>query len=160
MAISPDQFRSALRHWGSGVAVVSAHGDGQHHGMTVSSFSSVSLDPPLVSVCCAEGTRTLELIKASGQFAVSILSSSQRAVSDHFAAVDTMDDRFSGQPYAVAENGCAVLDDAVAHLQCAVVAQHLAGDHWIVVGELKAAHVLGGEALLFLDGQYGRFDVI
>ena len=85
MSASPEQFKAVLSRWASGVSVVTTNDDGMLYGLTVSSFSSVSLDPPLVSVCLSEGNRLVEMIKQSGKFAVSILGANQQAASQYFA---------------------------------------------------------------------------
>ena len=86
MTVSPEELRSVLRQWASGVTVVTAGLDGALHGMTVSSFSSVSLEPPFISVNIERRTRTFSLMWEAGAFAVSILTSDQQAMAQHFGA--------------------------------------------------------------------------
>ena len=96
MPVSGDEFRSAIARWGSGVAIVTSASGNRIHGMTVSAFSSVSLDPPLVLVCADKSSNTLGLIHEGQIFAVNILSSGQRELSNKFASKKDEHRRFEG----------------------------------------------------------------
>ena len=85
MAASADEFKQVMSRWASGVSVVTTNDDGMLYGLTVSSFSSVSLDPPLIMVCLNRSNRIVEMIERSGKFAVSILGTHQEAASNYFA---------------------------------------------------------------------------
>jgi len=85
MQVTAEMVRHAMRHWTTGVAVVTARLDDQIHGMTVNSFTSISLEPPLVSATLAAGTRTQSLVEQTGVFGVTILSEGQADISDRFA---------------------------------------------------------------------------
>ena len=85
MTLDPEQLRHAMRAWTTGVTIVTALYDGQQYGMTVNSFTSISLDPPLVSLALKKLTHTHELIEKSGEFSVTILASDQKDLSDRFA---------------------------------------------------------------------------
>ncbi len=126
--------------------------------MTVSSFASVSLSPPLVSVCLASDARTLARALASGQFAINVLASNQGRVSDTFAAGND-DDRFDNQAYVEGANGCRLIAGALAQLECGLFAQHQAGDHVLVIGEVQRVVVNEGLPLLYFAGSYGGFEV-
>lgn len=152
--VTKDQFRRALRLWPSGVSVVSSRRGDVLHGMTVSSLTSVSLDPPLVSVCCDLATRTLELIDEVGLFAVTILSADQSDLSNRFASKELEDVRFDGPLFHSGENGCPLLDGATAELECSVFAKHRAGDHDIVIGAVTCVRVFDRSALMYYDGAY------
>lgn len=154
MPLDPEQFKRALRSWPSGVTVVTTQADGALHGMTASAFTSVSLSPPLVSVCLGENTRTLALIERSRVFAVNVLAQSQAAVSNHFASPETEDARFEGQHYSVGANGCPRLDGALVQIECEVHSILTAGDHRIVVGHVAATDVGQGVPLVYWDGSY------
>jgi flavin reductase (DIM6/NTAB) family NADH-FMN oxidoreductase RutF len=151
--IDPDLFRAVLGRFASGVTVITAC-DANHtpHGMTVSAFSSLSLDPPLVLVCIANDATMAPVIAHTESFAVNVLSSGQEAVSRRFAG--KMDDRFAGVGYSDGQLGDPVLDDVLASLQCRVVARHPAGDHTIVVGQVEDAAAYEGKPLLYYRGGY------
>jgi flavin reductase (DIM6/NTAB) family NADH-FMN oxidoreductase RutF len=160
MTRSPDvtAFRQALGSFPTGVTVVTvASGDGTMHGMTVNSFSSVSLDPMLVLVCLNETSRALRLIDGAGAFAVNVLSAGQRDVSRWFAsrhrpAGSTM---FDGVPFEPGVTGCPRLLGTTASFDCRLRQSHRAGDHLIVLGEVVAlVHRPQLEPLIFHAGTY------
>ena len=151
-------FRRAMGSFPTGVTVVTvASDDGNVHGITVSSFSSVSLDPMLVLVCLNETSRGVSLIERAGAFVVNVLSARQRDVSRWFAnryrpAGSTM---FDGVPFEPGVTGCPVLVDATASFECRLRQSHRAGDHLIVLGEVVAlAHRPQLEPLIFHSGTY------
>lgn len=151
-------FRQAMGSFPTGVTVVTvASDDGNMHGMTVNSFSSVSLDPMLVLVCLNETSRALDLIERAGAFVVNVLSAGQQDVSRWFAdrhrpAGPTMFDRV---PFEPGVTGCPVLADTTASFDCRLRQSHPAGDHLIVLGEVLAlVHRPQLEPLLFHAGTY------
>jgi flavin reductase len=151
-------FRKAMGSFPSGVTVVTvASDDGDMHGMTINSFSSVSLDPMLVLVCLNQASRGLGLIERAGAFAVNVLSAGQRDVSRWFAnrhrpAGSPM---FDGVPFEPGPTGCPVLAGATASFDCRLRQSHPAGDHLIVLGEVVAlVHRLQLEPLIFHAGAY------
>jgi flavin reductase (DIM6/NTAB) family NADH-FMN oxidoreductase RutF len=151
-------FRKAMGSFPTGVTIVTvASVDGNMHGMTVNSFSSVSLDPTMVLVCLNETSRGLGLIERAGAFAVNVLSAGQQNVSRWFAnrhrpADSTM---FIGVPIESGVTGCPVLLEAVASFDCRLRQSHRAGDHLIVLGEVVAlAHRPQLEPLIFHAGSY------
>ena len=151
-------FRAALGSFPTGVTVVTvASDDGTVHGMTVNSFSSVSLDPMLVLVCLRQTSRGVGLIERAGAFAVNVLSAGQQAISRWFA------DRhrppgsvmFDGVPFELCVTGCPVLAGATASFDCRLRQSHHAGDHVIVLGEVVAlVHRPQLEPLIFHAGTY------
>ncbi|MGX1810562.1 flavin reductase family protein [Nocardia sp. NPDC055321] len=135
-------LRPVLAQWATGVAVVTTlHGDGARHGMTASSFTSVALDPPLVSVCLASNGTTCRLIGDSGVFAINVLGHDHGAIGRRFAGPATAGDRFAVGRWRSACTGAPVLTDAVAWVDCEVAARHPAGDHTIVLGLVRDAAV-------------------
>ncbi len=156
MAVSGEEFRRALRSWASGVTVVTAHHEGVGRGMTVSSFASVSLSPPLVSVCLATGAGTLRCVQQSGAFGVNILASEQEVLSEHFAS-DAVD-RFAGIATRNGRDGVPLIEGALCQLECRVFARHVLGDHELVVGEVMAVHCVPGSPLAYYEGTYGTFE--
>jgi flavin reductase len=151
-------FRQAMGSFPTGVTVVTvASDDGNMHGVTVNSFSSVSLDPMLVMVCLTETSRGVGLIERAGAFVVNVLSAGQQDLSRWFA------DRhrpvgsamFDGVPFEPGATGCPVLADAAASFDCRLRQSHSAGDHLIVLGEVVAlVHRPHLEPLLFHSGTY------
>jgi flavin reductase (DIM6/NTAB) family NADH-FMN oxidoreductase RutF len=156
-ALDVAQFRSALSRFAAGVTVVTARdGDGGDHGMTVSAFASLSLEPPLVLVCLDQTATLLPHLHAAGAFGVSILGAAQRGLSRRFA--DPAADRFGGVAFTRGASGVALLDGAVAHLECRRVAVHPGGDHVIIVGAVLGARTFTGEPLVYCHRDYGRFE--
>ena len=138
MSASPDAFRSVLSCWASGVCVVTTHSDGLLYGLTVSSFSSLSLDPPLVLVCLANNNRIVGMIEASRGFAVSMLDQSQQAASNYFARpgrLPTPD--FTEIEGEWTPSGQPVLQGAMAWMTCELHEALPRGDHTIVVGKVS-----------------------
>ncbi len=153
MPIDKDQFRATLGRFASGITVVTARGaDGRDHGMTVSAFSSLSLDPPLVLVCIARNASVFPHVAAAAHVGINILASGQEALSRRFASRDG--DRFDGVGYRHGHTGVPVLDDALASLEVRVTAQHDGGDHVIVIGEVEHATVREGHPLVYYRGGY------
>jgi flavin reductase (DIM6/NTAB) family NADH-FMN oxidoreductase RutF len=144
-------FRSVLGQWPSGVCVVTTIGphdvDGKPrmHGMTASSFSSVSLDPPMVSVCLGNHLPSRALLGEAGKFAISFLGRDQAHIGRRFAGQDSngnrsdVADRFAGLDWTITPNGCPVLSEALAWLDCTVAHAYPGGDHTIFVGEVTGA---------------------
>ena len=157
MAVDADEFRAAMGSWPSGVTIVTSRSGEQIHGMTVSDFSGVSLDPPLALVCAAKSAATTRLIEAGRCFGVNVLRFEQNALSNKFASKKDEFKRFEGVEIFEAKTGAPLLRDALVNLDCRVVAIHDAGDHVLYVGEIEEAHVSKGEPLVFFRGGYGRF---
>jgi flavin reductase (DIM6/NTAB) family NADH-FMN oxidoreductase RutF len=153
------EFRHALGQFATGVAVVTAErAPGRVHGMTANSFTSVSLRPPLILVCVAREAQLLPLIQKQKRFGVSILREDQQAVSEYFAqTVENRDlEKRLGIRYRWTETGIPLLNDALTHLACNLVSEHVAGDHNIFVGEVNTLDVHEGKPLLYLRGKYRK----
>ena len=135
--IDPEILRKGMRQWASGVTVVTSLSGGERYGMTVSSFTSISLQPPLVLISIERGRRTHEMIMASGVFGVTILCVEQHAISDRFAGRTTeAQDRFDGiQTYTLA-SGVSFIAGGLAGLDCEVITSVDSGDHTIFIGEV------------------------
>ena len=121
MAISPEHLMQAMRRWATGVSVVSARHNGVQHGMTVNSFTSVSLTPPLILVSLEQVTRTQKLVKQAGFFGVTILSARQKDLAQRFAGGYAEEqNRFNGLSTRTLTSGVPFLVDGLAWLDCAV----------------------------------------
>src|SRR6478752_10264312 len=159
--VDPGTFRDVMAQWPSGVTVVTRLADGAWHGMTASSFSSVSLDPPLVSVCLDRRLYSHGLISAGGVFGVNVLAKDQAEVARRFAGMVpglAVADRFDGENWTTADTGVPLLDSALGWLDCKVVHEYPGGDHTIFVGEVVAGHAASRTApLLFHSRSWGQF---
>ena len=157
MSVTPDEFRSVLGRFPSGVTVVTTKArDGSDEGMTVSAFCSVSLDPPLVLICIEKTASAYDALITAPGFVVNILSATQEQIARRFSIVDI--DRFDGVGYSRSQNGLAVLDDVVGIIECATVAMHDAGDHTIIVGEVEATRAQNGTPLLYYRGGHAQLE--
>ncbi len=155
MSIDPALFRSVLGRFATGVTVVTARdSDGRDHGMTVSAFSSVSLDPPLVLCCIELRTEMHPVLERAQTFAVNILSASQEALSRRFS--ERQVERFDGIGDERAQGGAARREGALGYLECRLVARHDAGDHSIFIGEVENAEAHRGAPLLYYRGGYNQ----
>ena len=157
MSIDPAAFRSVLGRFASGVTVVTTLDQkGRDCGMTVSAFSSVSLDPPLILICIGHDASIFEVISSARTFAVNILSQEQEAISRRFAEREI--DRFDGLGYSRGTMGLALLDDTLAWLECETVARHEAGDHLIIIGRVESAAARDMRPLLYYRGGYAELE--
>jgi flavin reductase (DIM6/NTAB) family NADH-FMN oxidoreductase RutF len=154
MAISKEEFRAAMGRFASGVTVVTLKCDNRPCGMTVSAFSSVSLEPPLILVCIDKRSSVHDHFKESNQFAVNILAADQEVISRRFASKD--EDRFNGIGYKDGTTGAPLLDGAIAYLECQVVHEYPGGDHTIVVGEVIHTNATDGKPLAYFRGGYAQ----
>ncbi|MGA9564172.1 MAG: flavin reductase family protein [Candidatus Korobacteraceae bacterium] len=157
-SVTPHEFRAALGRFTSGVTVITVETPSGHvHGMTASSFCSVSLRPPLVLVCIDHLAETYLHIRERGRFGVSVLKEDQEALSEFFADPERNPDaaRRLDIHYSQMKSGIPVLTSALAHLDCSVVQAHAAGDHTVFVGEVKEVSVADGSPLLYFRGRYG-----
>lgn len=152
--VTGEAFKAALSRWASGVAIVTARAGDRVHGMTVSAFASVSLEPPLVLVCADKSSNTLGLIEEGGCFAANVLGRGQEALSNRFASKEDEERRFEGVAWEEGSTGAPLLPGAVASIDCRVVASHDAGDHVIYVGRVEHVATRDLEPLLFFRGRY------
>lgn len=150
-------FRHVLGHYPTGVCVVTAvDPEGGAVGMVVGSFTSVSLDPPLVAFFPDKKSASWPRIERAGRFCVNVLASDQQDLCNRFAAKG--DDKFVGLAYSLSTNGSPVLGDVVAWIDCNLHAVYEAGDHFIALGEVvELQTVRANKPLLFFQGKYGEF---
>lgn len=152
-------FRELLGRFATGVAVLTTRTpDGALAGMTASSVSSVSLEPPLLSVCVDLDAEIHQPLFDTGTFVINILADDQEELSRRFAAKGA--DRFAGVGYRTVGDGLAVLDGVVAHIECRIHHTFPAGDHTIVVGRVVGGNVEEGRRpLIYYRGGYGGMTV-
>ena len=137
-----EQMRSGMRYWASGVGVVTAAHNGAQMGMTVSSFTSVSLAPPIVLVSLHKDTRTHGLVLDSGAFAVTMLAQSQEEISARFAGqLGDNQDRFAGLDTFTLETGSPLLSGGISFFDCKLVGSYDAHTATVMFGEVLAARV-------------------
>jgi flavin reductase (DIM6/NTAB) family NADH-FMN oxidoreductase RutF len=153
MPIDKDLFRAVLGRFASGVTVITAV-DAHHHdqGMTVSAFSSLSLDPPLVLVCIDHRASLWPVLQEAEHFAVNILAAGQEALSRRFSSREG--DRFDGIGFTRGNTGAALLDDTVAAVECTTIARVAHGDHSILVGSVESGTARDLQPLLYYRGGY------
>lgn len=160
-ALDALEYRRVVGRFATGVTVVTALLDGEQHAMTCNSFTSVSLEPVLVLFCAEKVARFHDVVLTAGSWAVSVLAQGQQDVSRHFAVRGRdLEDQFDALPHAVGPiTGAALLDGALAALECRTVSTTDAGDHTVVIGEVLGFGVPHptGEPLLYYEGRYRAF---
>jgi 3-hydroxy-9,10-secoandrosta-1,3,5(10)-triene-9,17-dione monooxygenase reductase component len=154
--IDSQRFRSVLACYPTGVCIVtSLEPSGAPTGMAVGSFTSVSLDPPLVAFLPERRSTTWAHIKGAGRFCVNVLSERQAALSRVFGS--RVPNKFDSVDYRLSPSGMPLLEGAVAWIDCELDAVHAAGDHDIVIGRVSTLQVESADPpLLFHRGTYGQ----
>jgi flavin reductase (DIM6/NTAB) family NADH-FMN oxidoreductase RutF len=153
MPVTPDDFRAALSRFPSGITVVTSRAStGDLHGITVSAFSSVSLNPPLILVCIEKTTGSHMAISETGLFVVNILASGQDEISERFSLPAS--DKFEGVNYHTGAGSIPVLDDALVNLECRIENSFDGGDHSIFVGAVETVSIRDGDPLVYFHGNY------
>jgi flavin reductase (DIM6/NTAB) family NADH-FMN oxidoreductase RutF len=153
MAIDQRHFRDVMGVFATGVTIITTSVDSVAHGITANSFTSVSLDPPLMLFCLGKSSTNFDAFMGTDSFAVNILASDQDKLSSHFAMFEG--DRFDGTAWTQWETGAPILDGVVAAADCVLEARHDAGDHVIIIGRAVRAESLSDAApLLYHRGKY------
>ena len=151
--VHAELFRRTCAHFATGITVVTTVDTGGHpHGLTVNSFSSVSLDPPLVLVSIDLKNATLGHFITSSRFAINVLGEDQEGLSRRFSS--TAEKRFHGVEWSTGISGMPLLTGVLAQFECAVVQTFEAGDHAVLIGEVRAARYSEGKPLVFFDSGY------
>lgn len=156
MTLTPESLRKAMRNWASGIVIVTArHGDVQH-GMTVSSFTSLSLEPPLLSISLYKTSRTHGLVEASGRFAATILSAEQEEISNTFAGrVADTENRFEGLETESLPSGILVISGGLASFDCRVTQKISVGTNTLFIAEVEDIIATeDGAPLLYFNQSY------
>jgi 3-hydroxy-9,10-secoandrosta-1,3,5(10)-triene-9,17-dione monooxygenase reductase component len=149
------RFKEVLGHFATGVTVVTALEEGQPVGFTCQSFTSLSLDPPMVALAPAKSSTSWPRILKAGAFCVNILAEGQEAIGRAFAV--SGGDKFVGVGWHIGGSGTPVIDGALAFIECELGTIHDAGDHELVTGRVLAMGVGGGRPLLFYRAGFGTF---
>lgn len=158
--MDPREFRDTLGHFCSGVVIATGCVEGEPAGFAAQSFSSVSLDPPLVALCPAKSSTSWPKLRASGSFCINILAAHQKGVCDIFAQSGI--DKFAALDWHPGATGSPVLEGVLAYVDCDLEAEHDAGDHTLVLGRVRDIRILDreGSPLLFFRGGFGHFELL
>jgi flavin reductase (DIM6/NTAB) family NADH-FMN oxidoreductase RutF len=155
MPVEKAEFRRALGHFASAVTVVTVKTKaGEPAGITVTAFSSLSLDPPLVLICIDRRARLHDHFQRGGYYAVNILNEDQETVSRRFASSEP--DQFREIGYSESAAGTPLIHGAVSAIECRIVDLLPGGDHTIIVGEVESTHVSEGKPLVYFRGGYSQ----
>lgn len=159
MPVDRDLYRQLAGSFPTGVAVVTVRdADGAPKGLTTQSFVGLSTEPPLMLVAIDKTSRTLPALQRSSGFVVNFLKTGAEDVSTTFASKS--DDKFSRVswvPSTVADGAPVLRDSSVAYAECAIVARHEAGDHWMFIGEVRGGELLGGTPLMYYHRTYAAW---
>ena len=155
-----DQLRSAMRAWTSGVTIVTAAHAGEWHGMTVSSFTSISLDPPLIVISLQTASRTHDVVARAGAFGVTILAASQQELSERFASrSSSMGERLGGLEMDTLVTGAPLIKGGLAFIDCRVTQSIPCGMNTLFIAEVVAVRGDDHDApLVYHDRTYHRLD--
>ena len=158
MPLDPEKLRHAMRSWTTGVTIVTSLYEDQQYGMTVNSFTSLSLDPPLVAVALKQLTHTHELVVKSGMFSVTILTAAQKELSDRFAGkMPDIVNRFDGVQTETISLDAPVFKDGMAYFDCQVVQSIPVGENTLFIAEvLDARGEGGGNPLVYHNREYWK----
>lgn len=152
-ALDPRTFRDVLGTFVTGVTIVTTcDADGVKHGLTANSFSSVSLNPPLILWCQASASRSYPAFRDNASFAVNILAHDQMSLSQHFSKAS--DDKFRDVEHASGINGVPLLKGTSASLECIQVTAYLCGDHVVYIGRVIRVSRSNRAPLAFCSGRY------
>ncbi len=150
-------FRHCLGHFATGVTIVTCvDGDGKPCGITANSFSSVSLEPPLLLWNIAKSSNSLRAYLGATHFAINVLTREQKDVSKHFAQSNHK--IFDGVEYSLSAAGAPILPATLACFECRTTNHHDCGDHYIIIGEVENFKLNGGRPLLFYAGTYAELE--
>lgn len=152
VAVDETRFKQAMSCFASGVTVVTTEYAGHRYGVTVSAFSSLSLNPPLVLVCVEKSVRAHDVIPKAERFAVNVLTEEQEAMSNRFAA--KVEDRFAGIATHEGQLGVPLIDGALASIECRLHETLPGGDHTIFIGEVVNTEIHDAAPLIYFRSGY------
>ncbi|MGC8542389.1 MAG: flavin reductase family protein [Vulcanisaeta sp.] len=147
MTISSELLKAVMRNYPTGVTIVTTTYNDEYYGLTVNSFTSLSLDPPLVLIAIDKRLTSHEAIDKSNVYAVNILSDDMKDLAIKFATAPR-EERFSGLKVRTAKTGSPIIEGAIAYLDCKVVAKYPGGDHTIFIGEILDAQIMNNKVPL------------
>jgi flavin reductase ActVB len=151
--VTSDEFRRACGRFATGVTIATAlDRQGGPHGLTVSSFTSVSLEPPLVLICLGHAVTVVDIFREATHFGINVLAADQQHLSERFARKGA--DRFDGLEWERGQTGVPLIPGALAHMECKVRDRVKSGDHDIFIGEMVHASASDGDPLLHFVGRY------
>jgi flavin reductase (DIM6/NTAB) family NADH-FMN oxidoreductase RutF len=151
--VTSEEFRRACGRFATGVTIASVlDANGSPHGLTVNSFTSVSLDPPLILICLGHAVTCIDAFRSSRHFGINVLAEGQQALSDRFARKGQ--DRFEGLEWYRGPSGVPLLEGVLAAIECRVHQRFTSGDHDIFVGEMIHMRASEGRPLLYFAGRY------
>jgi flavin reductase (DIM6/NTAB) family NADH-FMN oxidoreductase RutF len=157
VGVTSAEFRRACGRFATGVAIASVlDAQGTPHGLTVSSFTSASLEPPLILICLGHRVSAIDAFRASAHFGINVLAENQRDLAERFSRKGQ--DRFDALNWRRGETGVPILAGVLAAIECAVRQRFTAGDHDVFVGEMVGARVAGGAPLIHFASHYRRLD--
>jgi len=150
------EFRRACARFATGITIATVTAaDGAPHGFTANSFTSVSVEPPIVLICIDHKANVITHFNAANAFAINVLEASQDQLSNRFA--ERGQDRFEGVEWSAGGNGAPILRGAIAHFECTIESRIPAGDHTILLGRVTAAgYTENGEPLVYFASRYQR----
>lgn len=153
LEVTPDEFRRACGRFATGVSIATVlDAEGTPHGLTVSSFTSVSLMPPLVLICLGHEVTVIDAFRSALHFGINVLSAAQQDISERFARKGF--DRFNGLPWRKGRTGVPLIPGALAGIECAAEQRIVSGDHDIFVGRMVHAAVEEGDPLIYFASAY------
>ena len=157
-AVTGEEFRRACGRFATGVTIATVlDASGVPHGMTVSSFASVSLEPPLILICVGHAATAIEAFRGARYFGINVLGTNQRESSERFARKGH--DRFGNTPWHAGATGAPLLEETLAEMECEVGQRLVAGDHDIFVGRMVRARVSEGQPLVHYASRYRRLAI-
>jgi flavin reductase (DIM6/NTAB) family NADH-FMN oxidoreductase RutF len=157
VALDPDTFRAALGRFASGVTIITTRIDSVDYGMTVSSFCSLSLEPPLVVACIDRNAEMHDLLTPGLHIVANILSARQEALSRRFSE-ELGERRFQGIGFSRDGEGMVILDDVLCWLECSVTQRYDGGDHTLVLAQVEQATTRDLRPLLYYRGGYAELE--
>jgi flavin reductase (DIM6/NTAB) family NADH-FMN oxidoreductase RutF len=155
LGVSSEDFRRACGRFATGVTIATVlDAQGAPHGLTVNSFSSVSLEPPLILICLGHAVTIIDAFRSATHFGINVLTENQRDLSDRFARRGL--DRFDGIPWERGAHGVPLLPGVLAALELRIHQRIVSGDHDILVGLMVTSRVAEGSPLLYYASNYGQ----
>jgi flavin reductase (DIM6/NTAB) family NADH-FMN oxidoreductase RutF len=156
-SVSADEFRRACGRFATGVTIATViDPKGNPHGLTVSSFTSVSLEPPLVLICLGHEVTVIDAFRAARYFGINVLTEEQEDISRRFARKG--EDRFNGLAWRAGKTGAPLIPGSLAAIECETAQRITSGDHDIFVGRMVGAETSEGPPLLHFAGRYRAMD--